>query len=385
MQKENVEKLKEAILPLLKKELPGLIIENDPQPIWEYDGVYTFKYVSGYITVTNLLASIFCRLDVYYVYENGEKEKIGRTSFVSLMNRTHDNYSVLKAYEDSSEKRTEVIQQALKEAVNERIDLFGDYTRKKGCIFVSNREDLILSKESFLKVFKKELHSKMVEFPKYLLQSAYFEKEEYRIKINTVEVGYETGHGWGIFLEIAYQFYRTLKVEKTEFIIPLGIMENRYVPEIQVLRELAEKEITKYKETNKSIREHEVTFIFKAPKSQNVLLEKIEGEEKEKQKWEKRMGKVLEKHRDVLRDKTVKVKKINNHVICIVLKNDINLFFGPGGIILNHFQLIYYKKEMNMKEGLNNLIKLLGKNKITYDLMRTYDFRTNVEGEKENG
>jgi|SRR5690625_59029 len=385
MQEEKVKEIQALLLPTIQKSFPQNMIRNDVNVKWDYGAIYTFKLVGGQVLYYGYTLVLYQIMDVMYVYENGETEKVGRTTYTAFIDKEDDAFQKIAVYEGSPERRHEVTNESLRRAIEEHIDSFGDEYYQEGCYFVANNRELLLTESAVLKAFAKVFADKLKDLPINLLSREHFDKGKYRLKIETLEVGYgeRKGEGWGVLLEISYQYYKTLKTNKTDLIFHTGIENTKKAPSLDKFRNLANKIIKEYQEKYPEMREHGVEFTFKDEnKTEHVnIYRKIQGTEEDTEKWMQRMFSALETHQEVLREKTKSIKPVDRVGVSITLKNNMEIIFGVNGIMLQEESYIYLKQEMNLNEGLQRLSGILGKNKITFDLMKVYDYRTKVKEE----
>lgn len=377
-----ITEIKEGLLPTIQNTFPQNVVRNDMNIDWMYGGIYTFEPLGGEIRYRGVAIVIYQILTVNAVSEDGDRQKVGETTYTSFIDGNDPVYDVIENYMESPDLRKEVLAQALREALEEHIESFEDGYLVEGCRFIANDSNLLLTKEAVLQAFQQELVERMKNFPVELLMTRNFEKGIYRLKVENIHVFVDASKNgeYTTNLELACQNYKTLHKEMIRIQIASGIQMPTNNPPLRDLQNIAEKVIGVYKEKYPVIKEFGMEFHFtkELPERQDDTYRKIQGTDEELEIWVERMYNVLEQYEEQLGRGLKKLEAVNQVGYRLVLKNDAELVFGSNGIMLNDESYVYLKQEMNLQEGLQRLARILGKNRITLELMRVYDYRKKV-------
>lgn len=357
---------------------PEILVDNDYRIDWVYGGVYTLEALNGYVLNYGKAIVLYQELEVLRVTDKGDYIKVGNTVYTNIV-ENEDLIRLINEYEKTSEYKQEVLRDQLFYAVQEKIESFGNGTTIRMCEFISNEDDVLLTEDDVLDEILNRFREKLNNFFVDLLYKEEFNKGIYKIDIDSIEVGYESVGGWGVMLVLNVQHYKTLNKREVTLIYPTNVKEEKKVPELEILKVHIQKEIENFVNKNKVSRHFGVEFRFNSIREVDIY-RKIRGKDKEEvEKWVSRFLQVIENYREDLREYVQGIEVLEHIGFVITLKTGQKIIFAEGGIMLDEGRYVYIKKEMNLQEGLRNLAHVLGKNKFTLDLMKSYDFRTKVK------
>lgn len=366
------------------EDFPELLIENDYKTQWVHGGVYTFEAMLGYILNYDLAVVVYQELDVIRIYSNGDREVIGKTVYTKFI---EDEDFIEYVGNLEQEGGHVLLTDVLFYAVEDKIKDFGNGINIRGCEFVTNEEDVLLTEIDVLKEIVKRFRGSMEDFFTDILVKEEFNRGTYRIKIDGVEVGYDNTGGWGVMLMLVIQHYKTLGKKEIELIYHTKVMEADKAPDVGMVRTEVLKELKRFVRSNQKSTHFGIEFIFteiKTAKRGDDAYRKIRGKKEDVDVWAERFVTVLGNHRDTVQEKARGMKSVEDFGVFMTLRNGEVLVFSEGGIMLSDGREVYIKRDMNLQEGLRNLSKIFGKNRFTLDIMKSYDYRTNItEDSKE--
>lgn len=377
---ENVKGYTEVVHQYLEN-FPEILIENDYKTSWVHGGVYTFEAMLGYILNYDVAAVIYQELDVIRIYSNGKREVIGKTVYTTFI---EDREFIRFVEGIESEGGQALLTDVLFYAVEQKIREFGNGIKVHGCEFVTNEEDVLLTEIDVLKEIVKRFRGNMENFFTDILVKEEFNRGVYRINIEGIEVGYDQTGGWGVLLMLVVQHYKTLGKRELELTYHTKVMETEKAPDLDTLRTYILKEVKRFVRNNPKSKHFGIEFRFADIKTVNRdgdVYRKIRGEKEAVDIWAERFVTVLGNHRGSVQEKARGLKTLDEFGIFMTLRNGEVLVFSEGGIMLSDGREVYIKKEMNLQDGLRNLVRILGKNRLTLDIMKTYDYRTSIKEE----
>lgn len=381
MRIDAVQTYKELFLENLDN-FPSVMMNNDLNTHWNVGSTYTFNVQGGQVIIYTNAVVCYQILDVIYVHEDGSKEKISETGY-TLFLEEGDLYEEIKKYGESPDYYDAILNQALSQAIYEKIEEFSNDAYIGGCYFVANRDNLLLTEDEIydeiLEIFQMKLESFYID----LLMKKEFEPGKYRLTIEAVDIGYNEGkeYGWGVLVVVGVQNYQTLNTEKIQFIYHTGVPESGKDPIIGDLKEGAAEVVSNFKSRKPTWEEFGISFSFKSKPTPQDQYKDIKGEKEDTDRWAERFVTVLENHRDNIKNYVESVDVLDDVGFVMVFRGGFQLTFGALGIQREEGINVYIKNDMNLQEGLGQLATILGKNQLTIDIIKTYDYRTKL---KEN-
>lgn len=380
--------LKEGIRQIVKsniKKLPESLVDNDYKIDWSFGDVYTLEPLKGYILNYGSFAVLYQELEVIRFDENGKKVVVGETVYTRII-EDELLVNLLDEYEEVVGNTTVGLMDILYYEVDSKIKEFGEGYIYRGCEFLTNEEEFILTEEEFILEFVRRFRKNLSSFFTDILVKKDFTDGIYRIKITMAEVGYQDDVGWGVMLGVEVQNFQTLEKTELDLLYTTNIKRSRETPSVSLLREYVYKELEDFVAKNRVSQHLGVEFRFLDFKGKEFsIYRKIIGEEDEFVYWSERYRKVLEGHKENLSEIIQGIKSKEGVGYVILTKEGRKLVFSVGGIMTYEGQDVYIKGEMNLQEGLRNLVKYLGRNKVTLDLIKMYDYRTRVKEVDKHG
>lgn len=366
------------------KNFPEVLIENDYQIDWVYGGMYTLIPKMGHVLSYGTDIVLYQELDVERVHEDGVREELGKTVYATIVEDV-ELLNNINEYEknDDGGKGLYYLTDELYYVMDQRIRDFGTGRLVKGCKFITNAENVVMTKQEFISTFIRDFRRNMEGFFTDILVQEEFNRGVYRVNIESINIVNGKVSGWGVILGVTIQHLKTLSKRTLQLEYKSSIKTSLDVPDREELKNLIGKEVEIFTGKNKESQHLGVIFRFmEVDKGTYSPYVKIMVEDKELfKRWEDRITSVLESNREKLQEYMVGIKREEGFGYYIRIHDGRELVFSAGGIMVKgSLDGVYLRKEMNLQEGLRNLSEILGRSEFVLELMKTYDYRTNVGG-----
>lgn len=384
--------LYESMEKELYEEVKGfadIVVDNDTEIDWEYGNGYTFELKESDIVFHNEVMAIFQKLDVISVNEELEKKNLGSTLYCKYVNGGN-YYNHVKEFMESKHYNKQSLDNMLRVVMEKRIDDFDNGEAIKGCLFYKREGKIYLNEDDILDEFKEQFGYKFSKFYMDIMTEGTFEEGEYIIEIPILEVTYTNDtDGWEVLITVKSVNTETGDVNETDLVYKTGVRALKKSPDIQKFRRIANYIVESFKTQYQSWEGFGIYLTFdlehedKAVKlNEKSLYHKVIGEKEDTEIWYGRFKDMVEENDEVIQAGVTKLKVKDGIGIDMTFVGDLELILGVGGIMTLEGQEVYIKKEMNLQQGLRNLVHILGKNELTVSILRTYDYRRKVKEDK---
>ena len=357
------------------------VLMNTTKTNWNSGMYYTFDVEESRVIDHNKALVLYQKLVILEVDKELKRTDIGKTS-VCIYVEDQELYEAVFNYKKLPEYDRESLNKSLKTAFKNVIEGFGNGINVEGISFIANRDDLLLSQEDIVEEFVNRLGTQFGMFYVDLMSEVDLDDGQYLINFESREVLYEEDNGWSVILEVSMKDIETGEVEIVGMKYVTGLESTNNDPEISELRAGVDYILDSFKMQFPEWDELGVSLFFDDKKEEDIELErllrkfkKIRGTDEDTEYWFSRFEDILRSNKEELRNIIENVDVIEYVGVKLQFINDVELVLGEGGIMTWEGKEVYIKKEMNLQRGLKRLAQLIGRNNVSLNIMRTYDYR----------
>src|SRR5699024_2772943 len=357
------------------------VLMNTTKTNWNSGMYYTFDVEESRVIDHNKALVLYQKLVILEVDKELKRTDIGKTS-VCIYVDDQELYEAVFNYKKLPEYDRESLNKSLKTAFKNVIEGFGNGINVEGINFIANRDDLLLSQEDIVEEFVNRLGTQFGMFYVDLMSEVDLDDGQYLINFESREVLYEEDNGWSVILEVSMKDIETGEVEIVGMKYVTGLESTNNDPEISELRAGVDYILDSFKMQFPEWDELGVSLFIDDIKEEDIELErllrkfkKIRGTDEDTEYWFSRFEDILRSNKEELRNIIENVDVIEYVGVKLQFINDVELVLGEGGIMTWEGKEVYIKKEMNLQRGLKRLAQLIGRNNVSLNIMRTYDYR----------
>lgn len=353
---------------------------------WESNKYYTFVIGDSRVIDHNKALVLYQKVSVIEVDDELSGEDLGEYAFCIYVGQG-ELYDSVFEYKTMPEYSKESLNHALNDAMLNVVEGYGNGESIEGVRFIANRNDLILSTEGILDEFVQKFGEKFGLFYVDIMSETDIEDGNYLMEFKMREVVYENDEeGWKVLINVGMENTDTKEKKEVEMEYITGLEKTNNDPKLEEFRGGVDYITDSFVEQYPEWDDLGIYMFFDEKRKEEMQLKyeirkykKIQGKDEDMEHWfgrfEDFMYRNKKEFKNVIRDFDVK----DNIGVFITFINDVELVLNEGGIMTTSGKEIYIKKDMNLQKGLRNLSQLIGRNNLTLNIMRVYDYRKKVK------